>query len=282
MMKGNILLKFKEYTIKHYFLEKDKLLSISESTEHFCENAILYNIKKPIVTVVQPYVSNKHGIIIIPGGGYRRVVYGIEGLSVAKWFASKGYTSFILSYRMPDFKINSFPFPFIDAFNSLQFIKRWEEKQNIKLNSVGVMGFSAGGHIASNLVIQCYLNKVDINIKPDYLALVYPVISMQKDIAHLGCKFNLIGNSSKENIYSAELNIPEEMPPVFIIHSIDDTDVSFNHSYRFFMELYKKKLSVDLHLFEKGGHGFGISELKKTPSEKWKYLFLDWFEAKKF
>ncbi len=252
---------------------------IKLDNQYLSEESIISDVKKPIITVVSSEQISGSCILIIPGGGYRRIVYGREGISVAKYLVSAGYTTFILSYRLPE-SINGGYYVLNDANSALKFIKEWSVRNAIQLKSLGVIGFSAGGHVASWLVSNNY--SYNDCIRPDYLALLYPVVSMNKDIAHTGCRRRLIIDESNENIYSVELNIPGEMPPVFIVHSTDDNDVSVEHSLRLTNALLKIKSSVDVHFFEKGGHGFGMSDKTGLPVKSWTVLFLNWLASHSF
>ncbi|EHE8226127.1 alpha/beta hydrolase [Escherichia coli] len=243
------------------------------------EESIISDIKHPVLTIVSSEQTNGVGILIIPGGGYRRLVHGKEGLSVAKYLASKGYSAFVLSYRMP-VPVLGGNYALSDANRALEFIKEWSSRNTVSLKSLGVIGFSAGGHVASGLVSHNYHHRNFI--RPDFLALLYPVISMSANIAHRGCRDKLIGSDGNEDDFSIELNIPSEMPPVFIIHATDDDDVCVEHSLRLADVLLRKKISVDIHLYEKGGHGFGLSDKTKLPVKGWKELFLNWLSFHNF
>lgn len=147
-------------------------------------DGIIYTGIVPLITVVEPVVSNQHSVLIIPGGGYRRIVYEREGLDVGRWIAGQGYTAFILSYRMPS--VNGY-YSFADAKNALNFISYWAGMSERTFKSVGCMGFSAGGHLAGYITHLHY--EEETSVRPDWMALIYPVILANlRAISHDGIK----------------------------------------------------------------------------------------------
>ncbi|HFL9000110.1 TPA: alpha/beta hydrolase [Escherichia coli] len=240
-------------------------------------DGIIYTGIVPLITVVEPVVSNQHSVLIIPGGGYRRIVYEREGLDVGRWIAGQGYTAFILSYRMPS--VNGY-YSFADAKNALNFISYWAGMSERTFKSVGCMGFSAGGHLAGYITHLHY--EEETSVRPDWMALIYPVISLDRSIAHQGCRKRLLDAGESEYSASLENSVTEYMPPVFIVHATDDKDVPVIHSLRYFNSIRDKGHHAEAHFFDKGGHGFGVSGKNGYPIEKWQSLLLEWLAEHKF
>lgn len=193
-----------------------------------------------------------------------------EGTALAPEFLSQGYTLFVLSYRLPSpvegENINK---TFIDAISAMLYIRKNADKWHLQRHRIGVLGFSAGGHIASTFVNQICDFKRSSDSKeqeifaiPDFVGLIYPVISMKDDVTHPGSRKQLLGdNSTSENIiqYSADLNVTSCFPPVFLLHCCDDDLVSIENSLLMYRGLIEKGVSAEMHLYEKGGHGLVFS-----------------------
>ena len=224
-------------------------------------------VSKPTLEVYLPEREKATGtaIIIIPGGGYGVVVYQGEGISTAKQFAKNGIVAFVLKYRLPDDSIlvNKTIGPLQDAQQAIKLVRENASKWGIDVNKVGIIGFSAGGHLAStaathfqNPVIE---NKSNTNLRPDFQIVVYPVISMQDSLTHLDSRNNLLGkNPSKELIdeYSNELRVTNNTPPAYITQAADDKTVDVDNSIIYFESLRHHNVAVEMHIYPKGGHGF--------------------------
>lgn len=249
------------------------------------------NIITPTLTVFKPAQQNplKTAILICPGGGYARVVVEHEGEEIAKAFNAIGVTVFMLKYRLPNdtCMINRSEVPLMDAQQSIKYIRDHAKEYNIDQNHVGVIGFSAGGHLASSLATKFQHNYIEnnsnTNLRPDFMILGYPVISMNDSICHKGSRDRLIGkNPSKENeyLYSSELQVTAQTPPAFIFHAKDDKTVPVINSIRMHEALEAKKVKSTLHIFEAGGHGFGLNN--SSTSVKWFELATQWMKENKF
>lgn len=249
------------------------------------------NIITPTLTVFKPNQQNalKSAILICPGGGYARVVVEHEGEEIAKAFNNIGVTVFMLKYRLPNdtCMINRSEVPLMDAQQSIKYIRDHAKEYNIDQNHVGVIGFSAGGHLASSLATKFQHNYIanssNTNLRPDFMILGYPVISMNDSICHKGSRDRLIGkNPSKENelLYSSELQVSAQTPPAFIFHAKDDKTVPVINSYRMHEALEAQKVKSTLHIFEAGGHGFGLNNT--STSVKWFELATQWMKENKF
>ena len=226
--------------------------------------------------------ANGIAVVICPGGGYGILAFSHEGTDVAKVFNEWGITAFVLKYRLPDDSImeQKETGPLQDAQRAIQLVRLGAKKWGIDKNKIGIMGFSAGGHLAStagthfnNAFIQ---NVKNTSLRPDFMILLYPVISFTDSLAHMGSRNNLIGkNPTAEKIkyYSNELQVTRQTPPTFLVHAKDDGGVKVQNSIAFYDALQKNGVVSEIHLYEKGGHGFGMNN--KTSEDKW----MDWLQA---
>ena len=210
--------------------------------------------------------ANQSAVLIFPGGGYSHLAMHKEGKKVALWLNSLGITAFVLKYRLPTDRVmkDKTIGPLQDAQEAIRTIRRNAKEWNIDPAKIGVLGFSAGGHLASTLATH-YLDKVydadTISARPDFSILIYPVISMEEGITHNGSKVNLLGaNAVKELVdkYSNEKQIDANTPKTFLIHASDDKVVPVENSIQYYMNLKKFNVPVEMHLYENGGHGFGL------------------------
>jgi acetyl esterase/lipase len=230
----------------------------------------ILRVSKPTLAVYLPDPVKNTGsaVLILPGGGYRRLAMDHEGYAVAEWLNSIGVAAFLLKYRLPndsimvDKKIG----PLQDAQESIRLIRRYAGKWQVHKDKVGVIGFSAGGHLAATLSTRfdemTYASADTIPAQPDFAILVYPVISMLRDITHTGSRRRLLGNNPADslvNLYSNELQINEHTPATFIVHAADDQSVMPENSIRYFQALQAKGVSAELHIYQQGGHGFGLN-----------------------
>jgi acetyl esterase/lipase len=225
-------------------------------------------VTTPLLYRYQPKktVPNGSAILICPGGGYSHLTMYKEGKKVALWLNSLGITAFVLKYRMPTdliMKDKSIG-PLQDAQEAIRIIRRNAKEWNIDPDKIGVLGFSAGGHLASTLATH-YLDKVydadATSARPDFSILIYPVISMEDGITHNGSKVSLLGqNASKELIdkFSNEKRVGANTPKTFLVHASDDKVVPVENSINYYMNLIKYNVPVEMHLYEHGGHGFGL------------------------
>lgn len=242
-------------------------------------------VSDPTLTLFMPPagLSNGTAVLICPGGGYAGLAITKEGYNVAKELNKFGVTAFVLKNRLPDDKlmIDKTIGPLQDAQRGLQIIRQRAKEWNIDVNKVGIMGFSAGGHLASTTgthfnrtVID---NKADINLRPDFMVLVYPVISFSDSLTHLGSRTNLIGakpSADLVKLYSNELQITPRTPPTLLIHSGDDKTVKVGNSIRFYEALQANGVLAEMVIYPKGGHGFGINNT--TTTDNWIERCRDW------
>ena len=210
-------------------------------------------------------------VLICPGGGYGGVSSDKEGSEIAIWFNQIGISAFVLYYRMPN---GHYEIPLQDAQTALKIIHRGAKKWNISTTKIGIMGFSAGGHLASTAGTH-FKTKIQ---RPDFMILAYPVVTMKKDLTHSGSRNNLLGTNPSEelvNLYSNELQVTKETPPAFIVHAIDDTVVPIANSEQLLKALLDNKVPAELHKYDVGGHGFGMRK-NNIPADKWPDLLKDW------
>ncbi|AUP80578.1 alpha/beta hydrolase [Flavivirga eckloniae] len=241
------------------------------------------------VFIAPKNISTKKAVLILPGGGYGNLAFDHEGTNFAKWLNTLGISAFVLKYRLPKSKsiIKPHLAPLQDVQRAIKLIRFNAEKWNIHKNKIGVLGFSAGGHLAATLGThydyKSYENQDNIDnlsAKPNFMALIYPVISMKDAITHQGSKFNLLGkNPSKEivHFYSNELQVNNKVPPTFILHTTDDNIVPIENSLFFFQALKKNNVLTEMHIYPKGGHGFAFG--KNNPHLKnWIALLDKWLK----
>lgn len=212
-------------------------------------------------------ISNGTAVIICPGGGYLHLSIDKEGYKVAKWFNSLGISAFVLKYRLPSDYImkDKNVGPLQDAQEAIRIVRRNAQKWNVDPNKIGIMGFSAGGHLAAtasnHFAEKVYEANDNTSARPDFSILLYPVISMQNEITHKGSKKYLLGDSpSTEKVekYSMEKQVSANTPKTFIIHATDDKTVPVENSINYYLALKQNKVAVEMHIYENGGHGFGL------------------------
>ena len=230
-------------------------------------SSIIRGVTKPTLEIYLPAKENATGaaVIICPGGSYAVVVYQGEGIRTAKEFQKAGIAAFVLKYRLPDdtTMIDKKIGPLQDVQKAIKMVRENASKWAIDTNKIGLMGFSAGGHLASTgathfkkAVIE---NNNNTNLRPDFAILVYPVISMKDSLTHADSRKNLLGrNPSKEliNEFSNELQVDKNTPPTYITHASDDNVVDVDNSILFYEQLRRHKVPAELHIYQKGGHGF--------------------------
>jgi acetyl esterase/lipase len=258
------------------------------------ETIHISRVQSPDITIYTPSKRNATGqaVIICPGGGYVNLAYSWEGTDVAKMLNAKGITAIVLKYRLPNSNSNIIPnlSPLMDAKRAIRMVRYNAAKWNINKNKVGIMGFSAGGHLASTL--GTHFDDGDATAKdsieqfssrPDCMVLIYPVMSMSKTIMHVGSKNNLIGLTPADDIaklYSNELQVTKQTPPTFLVHAADDKTVPVENSLLFFQACKDNGVPVEMHIYPVGGHGFGLA-LGKGYLETWTDRLVDWLRGLK-
>ncbi|HEX5667515.1 MAG TPA: alpha/beta hydrolase, partial [Chitinophagaceae bacterium] len=220
-------------------------------------------------------------VIIFPGGGYGINAIKHEGWDLAEYFNEKGITAFVVKYRLPDSNTMVFPEtgPLQDAQQAITHVRNNAAKYNIDPSKIGVMGFSAGGHLAATASTHYRYSENAAVLRPDFSLLIYPVISFSDSIGHIGSRSNLIGkNPSPEKIklYSNELQVDTHTPPAFLVHAKDD-GVSYMNSVVYEEALKKNNVPVKLLLYDKGGHGYGM--YNKQSEIFWPEEMIRWMQS---
>ncbi|WP_373963763.1 alpha/beta hydrolase [Kosakonia sacchari] len=248
-------------------------------------------VRAPHITVYAPQNPNGVGILVTPGGSYRRVVLDKEGSALAPCFNAKGYTLFVMTYRLPgDGHEEGADAPLADVQRAIRVIRARAQEWRLDPERIGIMGFSAGGHAAASLGTRYNENvyhPVDEmdkqHARPAFMALVYPVITMHQEIDHPMSRQQLIGDTpGDEQIrrYSAEQMADENTPPTFLLHAVDDPAVQVENSVVMFSALRRLGVPVEMHLFEQGKHGFGIRDALGLPVAIWPELMMAWIATK--
>ena len=249
---------------------------------------IVDHITKPTITVY-PAKEKRNGtsVIICPGGGYGILAAGHEGSDVAQRFNDAGITAFVVRYRVPkdECMFNKAFVPLMDAQQAIWFVRTNAQEYGIDAHKIGIMGFSAGGHLASTAGTHfepVRKELADADLRPDFMLLIYPVISFDDSIGHMGSRENLLGKNADKALvqfFSNEKQITTKTPPTFLVHASDDNVVMPENSIRFYQALLKNKVPAELHLYEHGGHGFGLHN--PFTDEDWFKSCIEWMRTNK-
>lgn len=244
-------------------------------------------VSVPTLTVYQPEKSKATGaaIMICPGGGYAILASGHEGADMARWFTDLGVTAFVLKYRLPDERLmtNQHEVPLLDAMQGMKLIRQQAGRFGIDPAKIGVMGFSAGGHLASTLSTHYHRGpQASEEAKPNFSILLYPVITFGEK-AHGGSRNNLLGaNKTSADLiayYSNELQVTSQTPPTFLVHSEDDTGVPVENSINYYLALLKNKVPAEMHLYPTGGHGYALRTAGKGSLVNWPESCKAWLKS---
>lgn len=247
-------------------------------------------VQEPCIEVYLPpkRCATGEAFLICPGGSYGVLSYDWEGIQIAKWLNSKGIAGIILKYRLPNSKSNivSHLSPFLDAARAMRLVRYHAAEWNLENDKIGVVGFSAGGHLAATLSTRFDIGDTasadpieKLSSRPDFAALIYPVITMVSPHVHENSKNNLIGaiaNDGLQEYYSNELQVKNNTPPTFLIHAADDDIVTVENSLLMYQALKNKNVPVEMHLYPFGGHGFSLA-IGKDYLETWPERLMDWF-----
>jgi len=253
---------------------------------------------RPSLTVFRPETPNPSatGVIVLPGGAYGGLSVTSEGTNVARWLNTIGVTAFVLHYRLgPRYH---HPFPFDDAQRAIRLVRARAAAFGVIPNHIGLLGFSAGGHLAATAATRFDVGRsaatdpIDrLNSQPNFVALIYPVVSFQRDIAgpeplhaYAGSGLNLLGpNATAAQLadLSAELHVTPLTPPTFIVHGTADRLVSVDNSIALYRALVHAGVVAELHTFADEGHGGGLS-VTQPGMRVWPELFRRWLEARGF
>ena len=259
---------------------------IERSTDPGYHDRIAKHTRDPLLTVVRPALANGVSLLLIPGGGYRWAVVDKEGMDCARVFAAMGYTCYVLRYRLPADGWAAGPdAPLQDAQRALRLVRGQAMAEGRSPEQVVVLGASAGGHLAGLLgarrdATYAAVDSLDeASHRPDALILLYPVATLTDPFAHAGSRRELLGdNPSADRIaaYSLEQIDWQGAAPTFLLHTMDDTAVPVENSLMLADTLRRAAVPVEMHLFEEGGHGFGIRLIEGRPAAVWPLLVQAW------
>jgi len=253
------------------------------------ETLRISKVQAPTLEVFLPSKRSFNGkaVIICPGGGYGVLAYDWEGTEVAKWFNAQGIAAFVLKYRLPQSKSIKIAHkaPLQDAQRAIKLVRHHAKKWGINKNKIGVIGFSAGGHLAATLGTQYNRNIIEkpdtidlLSAKPNFMMLLYPVITMDTSYTHKGSKNKLLGYSPSNELvkrYSNELHVTKDTPPTFLVHATDDEVVPVENSLRFYESLKNAGVYAELHIYPYGGHGYALA-IGKGYLQSWTSRLADW------
>ena len=251
------------------------------------DNGHISNISEAEMFVYLPEKSNNTGaaVVICPGGGYWIEAMGHEGHAIAKWLNTKGIAGVVLKYRLP---YGHHEIPSSDVRQTMRTVRMNAKEWGIDTDKIGLAGSSAGGHLAATAGTRFDLGNIQsanpieqFSCRPDFLLLLYPVISFNEEFGHMGSRINLIGEGNSWELverYSNELHVTPQTPPTFLILADDDKSVVPRNSVEFYLQLKKNNVPAEMHIFAKGGHGFGIRK-NNLPANNWPNMFYDWLKA---
>jgi acetyl esterase/lipase len=238
-----------------------------------------------IVFLPDKKISNGAAVVICPGGGYQMLAMDHEGYDMAKWLSGHGIAGIILKYRLP---YGHHTIPSSDARRAIRTVRANAAAWGIDPGRVGLAGSSAGGHLASTVGTRFDggdPNAFDpierFSCRPDFLLLLYPVITMKEEFGHMGSRRNLIGDDGSAELaefYSNEMHVGSDTPPAFLVLADDDKAVVPRNSVEFYLALKKNDVKAEMHIFQNGGHGFGMRQ-NNIPADNWPELFIDWLKS---
>jgi acetyl esterase/lipase len=246
---------------------------------------------KPTLTVHAPSAEKRNGcaVVVCPGGGYGFLAVDHEGRQVGEWLSSQGVTAFVLSYRIaPRYR---HPAPLEDAQRAIRTVRARAEEWGVDSKRIGILGFSAGGHLASTAGTHFDDGKPAaedpverVSSRPDFMVLAYPVISLTEPYTHKGSLRNLLGDSPETELVlslSNERQVTARTPPTFLFHTDADEGVPSENSVAFYLALRRAGVPAELHIYEKGAHGVGLAP-EDPVLATWPERCAAWMEAKGF
>jgi len=232
-------------------------------------------------------INTGAAVVICPGGGYMMEAMDHEGYDMASWLASQGVAGIVLKYRLP---YGHDQIPLEDTQRAIRIVRDKASEWGINPSKIGIAGSSAGGHLASTAGTNFDPGKPDatdpvekFSCRPNFMFLLYPVITLKEEFTHLGSRINLIGPGNNWKMvekYSNELNVTSQTPPTFLVLADDDNAVPPRNSVEFYLALKKFNIPAEMHIFREGGHGFGMNK-KNLPVDQWPNLFMQWMKAMK-
>lgn len=253
----------------------------SDAAPEKIENNRVSEVHHPTLTVFRAGAADA-GVVVCPGGGYTRLAIDHEGEAIARWLNERGVTAFVLRHRLREY---GHPAPLRDALRAIRVVRSRAAEFGVAADRIGIIGFSAGGHLASSAATlydhpdgRTGAALDAVSARPDFAALIYPVITMDERITHGGSRLNLIGaapSPERVELLSTDRQVTAQTPPVFLVHCGDDKAVPIENSLLFFQALRAAGVSCEAHFHETGGHGFGMRESENTVSD-WPARFEAW------
>src|SRR5450631_2685816 len=248
-------------------------------------------VARPQINVFRAAQSGGAALLVLPGGAYRLLSVQSEGIELARRFGPSGISVFVLSYRLPGEGWSQRErVPLADAQRAMRLLRARAALLGIDPERIGVMGFSAGGHLAADLATafdeSCYAavdGADELSARPCFAALIYPVASLQREFGHSATRDNLLGPGATAAMIarrSPAENVRADTPPCFIVHAVDDDVVPVDASLRMIAACRQRKVGVEAHLFESGGHGFGMRAAPGSPAALWPDLFEAWLKQR--
>lgn len=244
---------------------------------------------EPSLTIYLPEAAKATGtaIVVCPGGGYGGLAIDHEGEQVAQWLIGEGIAAFVLQYRHAP--LYGHPYPLMDSQRAVRTVRSGAEKWGVKPDRIGILGFSAGGHLTASTGV---LNEAGdpgardsidrVSARPDFMVPVYPVITMQDDYTHKGSKKNLLGENPDPALverYSLERQVNDRTPPTFLIHTTEDQAVPVENAVQLYLAVRKAGVPVEMHIYEKGVHGLGLGG-GDAVFATWPGHLIDWLKVR--
>ncbi|WP_239309092.1 alpha/beta hydrolase [Rhodanobacter sp. FDAARGOS 1247] len=270
----------------------DKLLDqppriVERSRDTALPDRYITHVSEPYLVVYRPTLPNGIGLLVLPGGGYKRVVLDKEGSALVPAFVEQGgITLFVLRHRLPGEGRADREAALADAQRALRLIRSRAAQWQLDPHRIGVMGFSAGGHLAARLgtgfdkPVYPATDAVDrLSARPDFELLIYPVIDMAGPDAHAGSRERLLGPHPDARLlrqYSMQYQVHPDTPPTFLVHAQDDPAVPVGNALQFYRALLRVGVPIEMHLFPHGGHGFGVRGTSGLTTAAWPRLARDW------
>ncbi len=233
----------------------------------------LWGVSKPTIRVFMPQgeKATRTAVLIFPGGGYRFLSIDKEGDDMARWFAERGIIGITVKYRHGG-DLHEHPIPMADGHRAIELVREHAEEWNLDSNLIGVIGFSAGGHLAASVATHGTPNQ-----RPNFVALIYPVISMRADTTHMGSRETLLSNQPSEKLIeslSCDEQVDEKAPIAFLAHTTDDQVVPVENSLKYYEACRRANIDCELHIYPEGGHGYGM-----RTGPNWIAAYEKWLQA---
>lgn len=241
----------------------------------------------PTLTIFEPAAPNGKAVVICPGGGYRGTAFDKEGILVAESLLEDSITCFVLKYRTPSdlTNVDKSLAPLQDAQQAIRYVRQQAPRYHLDRSKVGIMGFSAGGHLAASAATR-YQQPADPDqmdttaLRPDFVILIYPVISFSEPLVHKGSRTNLLGDAPTEAdilLCSPDQQVTPQSPPAFLVQAADDRAVPVGNSLAYYSACIANGVSAEMHLYPRGGHGFGL--FNTTTKDVWMDRLKNWLRG---